>query len=63
MAHTLKGNIVNSPLSAHIVLSYLFHGSGGETTERMIAGLYLADTEQLHVQYKKLIAILDVSQR
>ncbi|XP_015111866.1 leukocyte elastase inhibitor [Diachasma alloeum] len=52
-------NIVSSPLSVHILLSYLTHGAKGRTAEELITGLSITDIERWHIGYKSLISSLN----
>ncbi|KAK0097140.1 hypothetical protein PV326_003145 [Microctonus aethiopoides] len=52
-------NVIISPLSVHVVLSYLSHGASGETALEMINGLSIKDTKLLHIGYKSLLSTLD----
>nr|AXY94718.1 serpin [Habrobracon hebetor] len=60
VSSALKGqNIISSPLSVHVLLSYLTHGAKGRTVEEMVTGLSVSDAERLHIGYKSLIAALN----
>ncbi|XP_063995050.1 leukocyte elastase inhibitor-like isoform X2 [Diachasmimorpha longicaudata] len=52
-------NIVSSPLSVHLLLSYLTHGAKGRTAEEMMNGLTLSDIERWHIGYKGLLSSLN----
>lgn len=61
VSEDLSENIITSPLSVHVVLSYLSHGASGETALEMINGLSIKDTKLLHIGYKSLLSTLDVN--
>lgn len=58
-----EGNLISSPLSVHIILSYLSHGAGGETVKELLNGLDIEDHSRLHTDYQSLITALNVSTR
>ncbi|XP_011299980.1 ovalbumin-related protein X isoform X2 [Fopius arisanus] len=52
-------NIVSSPLSVHVLLSYLTHGARGRTAEEMVNCLSISGIEQWQFGYKNLISSLN----
>lgn len=54
-----SGNIVSSPLSIHMILSYLSHGAESTTLEEFTKSLYLYDRESIKEAYRTLITQLN----
>ncbi|KAH0541152.1 antichymotrypsin-2-like [Cotesia glomerata] len=52
-------NIIFSPVSIHVVLSFLSHGARGNTAEEMINNLYIKDIDHLKADYKNILSILN----
>ncbi|XP_017880303.1 leukocyte elastase inhibitor-like isoform X2 [Ceratina calcarata] len=54
-AASANENIVSSPLSIHMILSYLSHGADSTTLEEFTKSLYLFDKESIKEGYRSLI--------
>lgn len=57
-------NIILSPLSVHVTLSYLCHGARENTANEMIKGLSINTIDwsqyEMHIGYKNLLASINV---
>ncbi|CAD1478691.1 unnamed protein product, partial [Heterotrigona itama] len=54
-----RGNIVNSPLSIHMILSYLSHGAESTTLNELTKSLYHYDKNSIQEEYRSLITQLN----
>ncbi|XP_008556782.1 antichymotrypsin-2-like [Microplitis demolitor] len=52
-------NVIFSPISIHVILSFISHGAKGKTAEEMINGLCIKDISKLNIDYKNIISILN----
>lgn len=59
LSEELKGNIVTSPFSLHVILSLLHHGTKGLTFDEFRSALYPADTDVSHEETKSLMSVLN----
>ncbi|KAF3423284.1 hypothetical protein E2986_12788 [Frieseomelitta varia] len=55
-----RGNVVNSPLSIHMILSYLSHGAESTTLNELTKSLYHYDKDSIQEGYRSLITQLNV---
>ncbi|XP_034940184.1 ovalbumin-related protein X-like [Chelonus insularis] len=55
----VNGNIISSPISIHLLLSFLSHGAKGKTADELIDNLYIEDFDQLSTEYKNFISTLN----
>ncbi|XP_043520446.1 antichymotrypsin-2-like isoform X2 [Frieseomelitta varia] len=54
-----RGNVVNSPLSIHMILSYLSHGAESTTLNELTKSLYHYDKDSIQEGYRSLITQLN----
>ncbi|XP_012271541.1 antichymotrypsin-2 isoform X2 [Orussus abietinus] len=60
LASNVEGNLISSPLSAHIVLALLSRGAGGSTAEELNIGLKFSKRQQAsHEGFKELLVTLN----
>ncbi|KAK1135482.1 hypothetical protein K0M31_000074 [Melipona bicolor] len=54
-----RGNVVNSPLGIHMILSYLSHGAESTTLNELTKSLYHYDKDSIQEGYRSLITQLN----
>ncbi|KOX72767.1 Alaserpin [Melipona quadrifasciata] len=59
LSSDFRGNVVNSPLSIHMILSYLSHGAESTTLNELTKSLYHYDKDSIQEEYRSLITQLN----